>query len=172
MKKLIRFRREFLGADGWHEIKDGVPLELLDNMTAQELQLAELELIDALVVDNDWPVIGLGHIQSKLALPHLYKLLNDVSATMKITIAHSIFQICHDIAMTEITLQSLADINDDADLISIFKFLPTFNDDRINKLHYSYTESNNYYLAYNAARTLHLSTDDIVAKFRNRNSKQ
>ena len=42
------FRKEFLGANSWAQRKDGVPLDLLDNLSIEELKVAESELIRVL----------------------------------------------------------------------------------------------------------------------------
>ena len=40
------FRKGFLEANSWAQRKDGVPLDLLDNLTDEELKIAEVELIN------------------------------------------------------------------------------------------------------------------------------
>ncbi|MCO4293805.1 hypothetical protein NF867_13115 [Solitalea sp. MAHUQ-68] len=96
------FRKEFLEANTWAQRKDGVPLYLLDNFTREELKVAEIELIKALSLRDNWPIVGLGYIKSKDALPTLYNLLEKSKGAMKVTIAYSIFQICQDPKMIEI----------------------------------------------------------------------
>jgi hypothetical protein len=65
------FKKEYLEANTWAQRKDGVPLDLLDNLTNEELKAAEAELIKAASLRDDWPIVGLGHIKSKDALPTL-----------------------------------------------------------------------------------------------------
>lgn len=77
MKNIDRFRKDFLGANTWAQRKDGVPIDLLDKLTRDELKIAETELMQALSLRDHWPIIGLGHIQSKAALPKLYELLHN-----------------------------------------------------------------------------------------------
>lgn len=91
--KLDIFIKEFLKANTWAQRKNGFPLDLLDNLTDEELKTAEIELIKVVSLRDDWPIIGLGHIKSKNALPTLYELLDNSKGAIKVTIAHSIFQI-------------------------------------------------------------------------------
>lgn len=51
--KLEIFRKEFLNANSWSQRKGGVPLDLLDNLTNQELEIAENELIENLDLKDD-----------------------------------------------------------------------------------------------------------------------
>ena len=66
--KLEIFRKEFLNANSWAQRKDGVPLDLLDNLSIEELEIAEKDLIERLSLKDDWPINGLGHIKSQKAL--------------------------------------------------------------------------------------------------------
>ena len=91
--KLKIFRDEFLNANTWSQRKDGVPLDLLDNLSDEELKIAEKELIDVVSTKDDWPIMGLGHIKSQNALKKLYNLLPQSKKGMKVTIAHSIFPV-------------------------------------------------------------------------------
>ncbi|MDZ4746401.1 MAG: hypothetical protein SGJ05_10420 [bacterium] len=85
------FRKDFLGANSWPQRKDGVPLDLLDNLSPDELKTAEQELLTAASLRDDWPIIGLGHIKSIKSIPILYNLLGKSKTSMTVTIAHSIF---------------------------------------------------------------------------------
>ena len=167
-KNLDIFRKEFLDANTWEQRKDGVPLDLLDNLTNEELKTAELELINVINLRDDWPIIGLGHIKSKDALPSLYRLLDKSNGTIKVTIAHSIFQICQDNKMIEIVLETMPNITKEFELINVLYYLPSFKDKRTSDLHLSYRNHKDYLVAYNATRYLGLSTDEVVEKFRDK----
>ncbi|HET9431223.1 MAG TPA: hypothetical protein VFO70_08600 [Chitinophagaceae bacterium] len=160
------FRKDFLGASTWAQRKDGVPLNLIDNLSSLELKTAELELIKSANLGDTWPIIGLGHIKSKNSLPTLYRLLEESKGAMKVTIAHSIFQISQDDKMKEIVLECMPKITNEFELIDALYFLPDFNDNRITHLHNSYREHKDYLVAYNATRYLGLPTDEVVEKFR------
>lgn len=162
------FRKEFLQANTWTQRKDGVPLDLLDNLTNEELKTAEAELIRVLSLKDDWPIEGLGHIKSKDALPTLYNLLEKSKGAMTVTIAHSIFQICEDTKMIEVVLETMPRITNEFELINVLYYLKDFKDTRITELHHSYRNHKDYLVAYNATRYLGLPTDEIVEKFRDK----
>lgn len=160
------FRKEFLEANSWAQRKDGVPLDLLDNLTEEELKIAEVELINVVSLKDNWPIVGLGHIKSKDALPTLYDLLDKSKGSMKVTIAHSIFQICQDTKMIEIVLETMPRITNQYELIDVLYYLADFKDKRITELHNNYRNHKEYLVAYNATRYLGLRTDEVVEKFR------
>jgi hypothetical protein len=160
------FRKEFLEANSWAQRKDGVPLDLLDNLTTEEVKIAEVELIKLASLKDNWPIVGLGHIKSKDALPKLYDLLDKSKGSMKVTIAHSIFQICQDTQMIEIVLETMPRISNQFELIDVLYYLPDFKDKKITELHNNYRNHNEYLVAYNATRYLGLPTDEVVEKFR------
>lgn len=162
------FRKEFLGANTWAQRKDGVPLDLLDNLSAEELKVAETELIKAASLRDDWPIVGLGHIKSKDALPSLTKLLSQRKGAMRVKIAHSIFQISQDDEMRKVVLDTMPQITGEFELIDVLYYLPFFKDDRITDLLHSYRNDKKYLVAYNATRYLGLPTDPVVEKFRNK----
>ncbi|WP_113638505.1 hypothetical protein [Nubsella zeaxanthinifaciens] len=162
------FRKEFLEANSWAQRKDGVPLDLLDNLTNEELKIAEVELIKLASLKDNWPIVGLGHIKSKDALPKLYDLLDKSKGSMKVTIAHSIFQICQDTQMIEIVLETMPRITNQYELIDVLYYLPDFKDKRITEMHNDYRNHKEYLVAYNATRYLGLPTDEVVEKFRDK----
>jgi hypothetical protein len=161
------FKKEFLGANSWAERKDGVPLHLLDRLTPGELKTAEAELIKSVNPGDTWPILGLGHIKSKDALPTLYSLLNKSHKGMKVTIANSIFQICRDPKMIDIVLDEIPGVINQYEIIDIIYLLPTFKDERITALLREFRNHQEYLVAYNATRALGLPTEEIVEKFRN-----
>jgi len=161
------FKREFLGANTWAQRKDGIPLDLLDKLTNDEIKVAELELIKVLSLDDDWPIIGLGHIKSKDALPLLFKLLEKSKRTMKVKIALSIFQISQDEKMKDIVIETMPHITGEYELVDVLYYLPKFQDKRITELLHIYRNHKNYLVAYNATQNLGMPTDEVVKKFRN-----
>lgn len=160
------FRKEFLEANTWEQRKDGIPLDLLDNLTEEELKIAETELIKVLSLDDSWPIVGLGHIKSKDALPKLSDLLDRSNGSMKVTIAHSIFQICQDVRMIDIVLNTMPRITNQFELIQVLYYLRDFKDKRVEELHDKYRNHKEYLVAYNATQSLGLSTKEVVNKFR------
>lgn len=164
------FRRDFLNANTWAQRKDGVPFYLIDKLTPEERRIAEAELIKAVHAGDLWPIIGLGYMKSSDSLPKLYKLLTNSSKNMKVTIAHSIFQICQDSKMIDIALEETPEITNPTNLINILYLLPDFNDERVNAMLNNFRDHKEYLVAYNAARALGLSTDEVVEKFRSASS--
>ena len=168
--KLEIFRKEFLNANSWAQRKDGVPLGLLDNLTNEELEIAENELIENLDLKDDWPINGLGHIKSKKALPKLYGLLEKSKKGIKISIAHSIFQISEDKEMTDIVLTEMPKLKHWTEIIHMLYLLPIFKDERIDSMLNCYREHKDYLVAYNATQAMGLSTKEVVEKFRDKNT--
>lgn len=166
------FRKEFLEAKSWAQRKDGVPLDLLDNLTDKELKIAEIELINVVSLKDNWPIVGLGHIKSKDALLTLYDLLDKSKGSMKVTIAHSIFQICQDTKMIEIVLETMPRITNQFELIDVLYYLPDFKDNRVKELHHNYRNYKEYLVAYNATQSLGLPTDEVVEKFREKKNQR
>jgi hypothetical protein len=162
------FRKYFLGASTWAQRKDGVPLDLLDNLTPNELKTAETELIKSACLGDTWRIIGLGHIKSKNALPTLYFLFDKSNKGIKVTIAHSIFQICQDAKMIDVVLEEMPKITNQYELIGILYLLPTFHDERVTTLLKAFRDHKEYLVAYNATKVLGLPTEIIVEKFRNK----
>ena len=117
------FRNEFLNANTWAQRKDGVPLYLLDKLSAEELKTAENELIKAADPGDTWPIIGLGHIKSKNSLPVLYKLLPKSGKYFRITVACSIYKICQDRSMIDIVLKETPELTSLYEIIDII-YLP------------------------------------------------
>lgn len=164
------FRDEYLNANTWSLRKDGVPLDLLDNLSTEELKIAEKELIDSLSLKDDWPIKGLGHLKSKDALTKLYELLPKSKKGMKVTIAHAIFQICDDKEMIKIALTETPKISNQYELINVVYLLKGFEDEKVNEMLDGLREHDEYLVAYNATRALGLSTDKVVKKFKNMDS--
>ena len=160
------FRREFLGANTWAQRKDGVPLILLDNLSAEELKTAEAELIKSANAGDSWPILGLGHMKSKQALPKLYDLLVKSEKNIKVTIAYSIFQISQDTKMIDIVLDEVQKTTNQYELIDLLYLLPAFKDDRVNLLLNNFRDHKEYLIAYNATRALGFPTDTVVEKYR------
>jgi len=166
------FRKEYLEANTWAQRKDGIPLELLDNLSEEELKIAEIELINAASLQDSWPIVGLGHIKSKDSLSTLQQLLEKSTGAMKIKIAHSIFQISQDEHMKEIVLKTMPTITNNFELIDVLYYLPNFKDDRITELHQAYRNHQDYLVAYNATRYLGLPTDEVVERFKKKDKSK
>jgi len=166
------FRKEFLGANTWAQRKDGVPLDVLDNLTPDELNTAEAELIKSANLGDTWQIIGLGHIKSKDALPTLYSLLDKSNKGMKVTIAYSIFQICQDQKMIDIVLEEVPKTTNQYELIDVLYMLPAFKDELVTALLNAFRDHKEYLIAYNATRAMGLPTEVVVMKFRNKDKPE
>jgi hypothetical protein len=140
----------------------------LDNLTPNELKTAEAELIRSANLGDTWQIIGLGHIRSTDALPTLYSLLDKSNKRMKVTIAHSIFQICQDPKMIDIVLEEVPKITNQYELIDILYLLAAFKDERVTVLLKGFRDHQEYLVAYNATRALGLPTKEIVEMFRDK----
>jgi hypothetical protein len=165
-KELEAFYKDYLNANSWPQRKDGVPLDLLDRLSQDDKVIAENELMDHIGFNDSWPIIGLGYMKSTKSIDKLYKLLNKGSKYFKIVIAHSIYQINGDSKMIDIAISESKRLKSTYEIIEILFMLRDFKDDRIDKLLYDFYNHNDYLVAYNAARVLGLSTDDVVNKFR------
>ena len=163
---LENFRKGFINVNGWELCKDGPPLYLIDALHPEEKTFAEQDLIRSLNVNDLWAVTGLGHMRSTNALPYLQKLYSQATSYGKITIAHAIFRISSDPKMIELILDEFSQITNESHLIHIIYMLRTFNDLRINNILHELRKSDQYLIAYNATRALHLDTDAVVEKFR------
>jgi len=166
------FRKEYLEANTWAQRKDGVPLYLIDNLSTEELKVAEVELIEAASLHDDWPIVGLGHIKSKDSLPTLTKLLVNSKGAMKVKIAYSIFQISKNERMKDIVLDTVPKIKGEFELIDVLYYLPPFKDQRITNLLNGFRNHKNYLVAYNATRHLGLPTEEVIEKFKNKEKPQ
>lgn len=98
------FVKYYLEANTWHERKDGVPVELIDQLTTPEKEMAEEELINCLRVNDSWEAIGLGYMKSNKAAPKLYSLLTKARGSVKAEIATALWKICNDENMLKIVL--------------------------------------------------------------------
>lgn len=160
------FRKDFLNAKTYIQRKDGVPLRLLDNLSPDELKIAEEELIAAIDPGDSWPVMGLGHIKSVKALKKLYPLLNYSSRGTKVMIAYAIYQITQDPSMIDITIRETSPLNKWVDLIDIMYILPEFKNEKTDKLLHQFADHPEYLVAYNATRALGLPTEPVIERFR------
>lgn len=173
---LTQFYSEFLNADTWAQRKDGVPLDLLDNLTSEELQIAEDELIRKIGSGDSWPIMGLAHIKSTKSLPRLYEVLEREHGSIRIYLAHAIYSVCKDkkmvnIVLKEVRLLEKALPKSQYTLIDVIWLLPNFNDKRIEKTLVDFCDSSCYLVAYNAANALGKPTKMIIEKFRDKEKK-
>lgn len=160
------FRRGFLEANTWQDRKDGVPLDLLDNLSPEELIIAEIILLKNMNLADMWPIIGLGHIKSKNSLPKLYQLLVKSKKNIKVTIAHSIYQICQDPSMIDIVLNETPKITNQYDLVDVIYYLPDFKNSKIDYLLNQLRNHKKHLVAYNATSACGLSTEEVIKRFR------
>lgn len=165
---LDHFRRFFLNQkDSYLRAKEGVPLYLLDALTPQELAVAETELLRAVGSTDPWPIQGLGHIRSQVALPKLHERLPQAERSMRIYLAHAIYRISADPAMIDLVLESARRLDWPREL-RIMYLLPDFKDPRIEQMLESLCEHKEYLVAWNATRALGLSTEDLEQRSRGR----
>ncbi len=74
----------------WH---DGINTSMLLEMTDEELDVAEVLLIDSVKHGGMWPTAGLAVIKSKKSIPVLKDNLDRAPSVMRIRIAHALEQI-------------------------------------------------------------------------------
>lgn len=153
-EQLETFRNAFLGANTWAQRKDGIPLYLLDQLSDEELLVAEKELIDRIQLEDTWPIIGLGYIGSSKALPKLYKLVEKSRQLVRITLAHAIFKINQDPAMKELVLQETGAIENWSQLIEVIYMLADFKDERCQQLLQQLAEHPDFLVSYHAKKIL------------------
>lgn len=157
-----RFVREYLGATSY-ERRDGVPIEILDELTQVEKEKAESELIKRLDLDDSWPAIGVGHLKSAKAVPKLYELLPKASASVKAQIATALWKICEDenmlqvvLDLTKPSLTSRLNPFYESNLIDIIYCLAQFPQPEARTRLEEFTVDKRYLVSYNAQRALAL----------------
>ena len=158
------FLRFYINTESWAERKDGVPLELLDALTPDDKSQAEDELISRLSSWRDsWPIVGLGHLGSKKALPRLYALLPKAFGAIKAEIALAIWKISHDEEMLEVVLKcsrrstiSLLTGSGTFKLIDVEYCLAQFPQAKAKERLSELTNDSDYLVSYNANRALEL----------------
>ena len=154
-KQLAKFYADYLNATTWAQRKDGVPMDLLDALSAEEKTVAEGALIQAATLGDWWPIAGLGYLKSVKALDKLYGLLDEAgSSVVRIFIAHAIFEICADKAMIDVVLSTLPTLTEWYELIDVVYVLPDFMDERTDTLLVSYSKHSHYLIAYNAKESI------------------
>lgn len=99
------FEIDFLEANSWRQRKEGVPLNLLDALGADERAMAEAALLQRLSPRDDWPALGLGHLRSQKALVPLRTLLPESAGAVRAASALAIWQISRDPAMCDVLIR-------------------------------------------------------------------
>lgn len=158
-----RFVREYLEAKSWAERKDGVPVEIIDELTSEEKEKAEAELIKRLSIQDDWAAIGLGYMKSAKAAPVLYDLLPKASGSVKAEIATALWKICGDEEMLQVVL-NLSQPSSSSRLSPYYKFkqikiiycLAQFPQSEARARLEELTDDEQYLVSYNAKRALEL----------------
>jgi len=93
------FEAEFLNANSWALRKDGPPLRLLDKLSASEKARAETELLNRLDAKDDWPILGLAHLNSQKAVPLIRKLVRRAPKACLPAIAEALFRLTGDTSL-------------------------------------------------------------------------
>lgn len=153
-EQLDAFRNVFLGASDWAQRKEGIPLYLIDQLSPEELAIAEAELIDAAQSEDSWPITALGHMGSKKALPKLYSLLNKSEGQVRLVLAHSIFKINQDEAMLEVVLNQIPKIAHWSQLIDLCYMLPDFKDEKATRVLQALAKHPEFLVTYHAKKAL------------------
>jgi hypothetical protein len=68
--------------------------------------------------------------------------------------------------MIDIVIEELPRITHQQEVIDVLYMLPSFQDEKITAILNGYVDHKEYLIAYNAARALGLSTDEVVKKFK------
>jgi HEAT repeat protein len=102
-----RFYESFFGDPymAWH---DGLDVNALNSLTSEEKEEAEHLLIEALQKGNDYrPIVGLGELRSKKALPIIKEKLKDLSGRELVDAASALRKIEGDDSFAEYTIRVL-----------------------------------------------------------------
>ena len=102
-----RFYESFFGDPymAWH---DGLDVDALNSLTREEEEEAEHLLLDALQKSNDYrPIVGLGELRSKTALPILKEKLKSLSGRALVDAASALRKIEGDDSFAEYAIQVL-----------------------------------------------------------------
>ncbi|MFM6953376.1 MAG: hypothetical protein ACKOWL_00130 [Sphingobacteriaceae bacterium] len=151
-EQFFQFQTQFLGANTWEQRKDGIPLYLLDQLSPEDLLLAEDALINAAQTKDTWPIIALGYIHSQKASSKLYALIPQAQGITKITLAHALFLIKKDPLMAEIVVAEIEKINNWSQLIEVITMLPDFKDARLLAILESLKKHPDFLVSYHAKR--------------------
>lgn len=137
----------------------------IDKLDEQEKKLVEGALIRKFSVDNpdDLIVDTLLYLRSAKAIPLFYDALKVTSSAMiKIIIATSIFELNKDADMIEISILSVAELENNRayymyTLPTAFYYLAKTQNEKLNRLIGKYVNHKQYLISYNAKR--HYRTD-------------
>lgn len=161
-----QFVTGYLEALTWAERKDGIPLELLNQLSDEERERAVDELIERLSIEDTWPIIGLGHLRSRKAVPKLRDLLAVSQGKIRAAIATAIWKIEKDEEMLAIVLQcsssslpASSSPYSQYSLIDIVYCLAEFPGDEAKRRLEELSSSEEYLVSCNAKRALRLRTD-------------
>lgn len=102
-----RFYESFFGDPymAWH---DGLDVDALHSLTSEEREEAERLLLDALKKSDDYrPIVGLGVLRSKKALPRLKEKLKGLSGRALVDAASALRKIEGDDRFAEYTIRVL-----------------------------------------------------------------
>jgi hypothetical protein len=159
-KAYQRFVREYLEVSSWPARKDGVPLEILDQLTAEEKNRAEDDLIKRLSENDTWPIIGLGHLRSIKAVPRLRNLLERSQGSSRAQIATALWKIAGDDEMlaTVIECSNLPSTGPYGEfaLIDIVYCLAQFPQEKAETRLEELARSESHLVSYNAKRALRM----------------
>lgn len=156
------FVQDFLQANDWAQRRDGVPLDLLDALHNDDLERAEDAMLKRLSECNDdWPVIGLGHIKSKRAVEPLLDQLESAARVRAAAIGAALWKITGKDRFVEPVLKASKDAYQDNDrqaqsydmleiIVSLAAFPHTAVTERLEQL----LKSKNSLIAYNAKEAL------------------
>ncbi|MFV0537517.1 MAG: CPCC family cysteine-rich protein [Dysgonomonas sp.] len=151
---LHNFYNDYLFANTWVQRKDGIPLDLLEELSEDETIIAENEFLITLDSTRDyWIFLGLSFLKSHRALPTFYSLLEkEDNIKMRIYLSYSIYRIIEDQTMINIVLDEMSKLKEWYDIIDFLFLLPDFQNEKTDKLLKQYTTHNHCLVAYNAKR--------------------
>ena len=141
------FRQYFIQADTWEKRRDGIPLDLLDNLSESEKAIAEKELIQSLNKEDWWPIVGLAHLQSQDAVEDMKLLLTESDGLIRIMIANTLYTITKKLDWLPIVIETIPKINYEYDIEKMLIFMPAYNDVRIRKFIKTYASHSNKLIA-------------------------
>jgi hypothetical protein len=162
MTEIEKLIKEIIPYPADHSHREGFTNEqIIDLLSKEDKDLVEIALID-LLDKNSWDtfiVETLAMMKSVKSLPTLRRLLGKCKQGFdKLSIATSIYEICHDEDMITIAInefnrfENKIRIYRDENIMSAFYYLSRFDSDKTNDLIGKYLDHKNYLISYNAKR--------------------
>jgi hypothetical protein len=135
---------------------------LIDELNENEKKEIENALITKLYAEpGDILIVKtLAYMNSNKAIPAMENSLENCKIQIqKVIIAVSIYEINRDIKMIDAAINAFKQVQEKWDLVFVFSYLKTFNDNRINEMIKKYIDHPDFLVSYNAKRALGIIKD-------------